>query len=142
MNGTTIPGFSHAAQQAQQWVNELAEDLAWQQGRAYRLLRSVLHALRDWLSMEEMADLSAQLPVLIRGVYFEGWKPQEFPTVPRTKADFVSRIWNDFGDDLIYDTDAAIAAVFRLLDRHISQGEIAQVRSSMRKSLRELWPAH
>ena len=102
MNDTTIPGFSHAEQQAQQWVNELAEDLDWQEGRAYRLLRSVLHALRDWLSMEETADLSAQLPVLIRGILFDGWKPQDFSS--RTKDDFVSRIWNDLGDDLIYDT--------------------------------------
>ena len=99
---STIPGFSHAEQQAQQWVNELAEDLDWQEGRAYRLLRSVLHALRDWLSMEETADLSAQLPVLIRGILFDSWKPQDFSS--RTKDDFVSRIWNDLGDDLIYDT--------------------------------------
>ena len=37
MNGTTIPGFCHAAQQAQRWVNELADDLDWQEGRAYEL---------------------------------------------------------------------------------------------------------
>jgi len=139
---TFASNFSHAAQQAEQWVNELAEDLGWTERRAYRLLRSVLHALRDWLSMEEMTDLSAQLPVLIRGIYFEGWKPADTPVWERTKDDFVTRIENDFADDLLNDTDAAIAAVFRLLDRHISAGEIAQVRNSMKKSLRQLWPAH
>jgi hypothetical protein len=36
VNGTMIANFSHAAQQAQQWVNELAEDLDWQEERAYR----------------------------------------------------------------------------------------------------------
>lgn len=138
----TSPNFSHAAQQAQQWVNELAEDLDWTERRAYRLLRSVLHALRDWLSMEEIADLSAQLPVLIRGIYFEGWKPEETPVWERKKEDFVARIEHEFADDLLYDTESAIAAAFRLLDRHISQGEISQVRNSMKKSLRELWPAH
>ena len=142
MKGTSIATFSHAAEQAQQWVNELADDLEWNERRAYRLLRSVLQAPRDWLSTEEMADLSAQLPVLIRGVYFEGWKPLEAPVWERKKDAFVARIESDFTDDLLYDPEAAIAAVFRLLDRHISEGEIAQVRNSMKKSLRQLWPSH
>ena len=75
MAHTSAIGFAHAAEQAQQWVSELARDLGWSEQSAYRLLRSVLHTLRDWLSPAEMADLSAQLPTLIRGIYFEGWNP-------------------------------------------------------------------
>lgn len=60
----------------------------------------------------------------------------------RTKDDFVARVTADFSDDLPGDADAAMGAVFRILDRHISQGEIAQVRNAMRKSLRHLLPAH
>lgn len=133
--------FTQAAQQAEQWVNELAEDLNWNERRAYHLLRCVLHALRDWLSPEETADLSAQLPVLIRGIYFEGWKPLDGPVRKRKKEDFIERVQEAFSDDLLNDPDAAVAAVFRLLDRHVSHGEIVQVRNSMKKSLRELWPA-
>jgi uncharacterized protein (DUF2267 family) len=138
--GTSIPSFSQASQHAQQWVNELAEDLGWNERRAYHLLRTVLHALRDWLSQEEMTDLSAQLPVLIRGIYFEGWKPADSPVWVRGKEAFIARVQEAFSDDLLNDPDAAVAAVFRLLDRHISHGEIVQVRNSMKKSLRELWP--
>ena len=141
MNHTTVSSFTQAAQQAQQWVNELADDLNWDERRAYRLLRSALQALRDWLSPEEMADLSAQLPVLIRGVYFEGWNALGSPVWERSKQDFVARVEGDFADDMLYDADAAISAVFRLLDRHVSHGEIVQVRNSMKKSLRHLWPA-
>jgi len=141
MTHTTIAGFTQAAQQAQQWVNELAGDLNWEERRAYRLLRSVLHTLRDWLSPEEMADLSAQLPVLIRGIYFDGWNPPKSQPEERSKEAFVRRVDNDFRDDLLYDADAAISAVFRLLDRHVSEGEITQVRTSMKKPLRNLWPA-
>lgn len=142
MTATTIHSFAHAAEQAQQWVNELCADLGWSERRAYRLLRSVLHTLRDWLQPDEMADLAAQLPVLVRGVYFEGWSPSEAPPAERGKADFIARIDADFAEDIIHDTEAAIAAVFRLLDRHVSSGEISQVRASMRKSLRKLWPEH
>ncbi|MEC5292930.1 DUF2267 domain-containing protein [Aurantimonas sp. C2-6-R+9] len=141
MNDSAIPAFSHGAQQAQQWVNELADDLnEGLERHALRLLRSVLHALRDAISVEEAADLSAQLPVLIRGIFFEGWQPSATPAWNRTKEDFVARVENDLRDDPFDDTEEAIAAVFRLLDRHISEGEITQVRNSMRKALRELWP--
>jgi len=140
MSGTSIANFTQAAQQAQQWVNELADDLNWDERRAYHLLRCVLQTLRDWLPQEEMIDLSAQLPSLIRGIYFEGWKPLETPVEDRKKADFISRVQDAFSDDLLNDPDAAVRAAFRLLHRHISYGEIVQVRNSMKKSLRDLWP--
>jgi uncharacterized protein (DUF2267 family) len=142
MTETSIANFSHSAQQAQQWVNELAEDLGWNQQRAYHLLKVVLGVLRDWLSPEEVADLSAQLPALIRGIYFEGWDPAVSPATERKKRDFVIRVERGFGYDSNVDFDVAINAVFKLLDRHISHGEIVQVRNSMKKALRELWPAH
>lgn len=142
MTATTVHSFAHAAELAQQWVNELRADLGWNERRAYRLLRAVLHALRDWLQPDEAADLAAQLPVLVRGVYFEGWRPSAPPPAERSKADFLARIDAAFGDDPMDDTGAAIAAVFRLLDRHVSSGEIDQVRASMRKALRKLWPGH
>jgi uncharacterized protein (DUF2267 family) len=138
----SVPAFSHAAQQAQQWVNELAEQLGWSDRRAYHLLRVVLTTLRDWLSPEEAADLSAQLPTLIRGVYFEGWDPSNAPVAERKKDDFIARVRRDFGYEINADFDIAVKAAFGLIDRHISQGESVQVRSSMKKSLRHLWPAH
>ena len=136
-----MTNFNHAAQQARQWVAELADDLDWNERRAYHLLRSVLHTLRDWLSPEEMSDLAAQLPVLIRGVYFEGWNPVDTPARERGKDDFIGRVQEAFSDDLLNDPEAAVSAVFHLLDRHVSHGEIVQVRNAMKKPLRGLWPA-
>lgn len=135
-SGTSI---THAAEQAQHWVNELARDLDWNERATLRLLKAVLHTLRDWLSPEEAADLSAQLPTLIRGIYFEGWNPAQ-PAWDRTKPEFVASVRDAFGHEERIDLDEAIRAVFRLLDRHISHGEIVQVRNSMKKSLRHLWP--
>jgi uncharacterized protein (DUF2267 family) len=140
MTHSPAAGFTHAAQQAQQWVNELAQDLGIGEPNALRLLRSVLHTLRDWLSQEEMADLSSQLPTLIRGIYFEGWQPSKSPVWERKKHDFIVSVRDTFGYDTEVDIDTAIGAVFSLLHRHIAHGEIEQVRNSMKKSLRELWP--
>lgn len=135
----TYNDFTRAAEQAQHWVNELAEDMGWDEHDALRLLRTVLHAIRDWLSIEEVADLSSQLPTLIRGLFFEGWTADE-PVRDRNKRDFVIRVRHGFGYDPNLDYDRAISAVFTLLDRHVSHGEIVQVRHSMKKALRQLWP--
>ena len=141
MSHTSFASFSHAAQQAQQWVNELAKDLCWSEPSACRLLRSVLHTVRDWLSQAEMADLSAQLPVLIRGIYFEGWNPSAHCAASARSATLCSASETVSATMRRVDFDVAINAVFKLLDRHISHGEIVQVRNSMKKSLRQLWPA-
>ncbi|WP_432283775.1 DUF2267 domain-containing protein [Aminobacter sp. BA135] len=140
MGHASKPNFSHSAQQAQQWVNELAADLGWPENLSHRLMRAVLQALRDWLSPEEAADFSSQLPEMIRGIYFEGWDPAKSPAVERDKRDFVLRISKALNEQPEVDIEEGIAAVFRLLDRHLSHGEIVQVKNSMRKSLRHLWP--
>ncbi|MBN9035107.1 MAG: DUF2267 domain-containing protein [Rhizobiales bacterium] len=139
---TGIASFTQAAEQAQQWVNDLGENLGWDIHRSYRLLRSVLHALRDWLSPEEAADLAAQLPMLVRGIYFDGWNPQNAPVPDRSKPRFVERVQCEMGKDTLDDPDRAIAMVFELLERHLDHGELVQVRNSMKKRLRQLWPSH
>ncbi len=141
MTRTTISNFPQTAQKAQHWVNEVAGELDWDVPRTYRLLRAVLHALRDWLPPEEMSDLAAQLPTLIRGVFFEGWRPLNGLGRDRRKDDFIIAVRREFGFEEEVDFDRAIGAVFRLLERHISAGEVDQIRNSMRKALRQLWSA-
>ncbi|MGX8010008.1 DUF2267 domain-containing protein [Mesorhizobium sp. ORM8.1] len=132
-------GFTHAAEQAQQWVNDLARDLDWSEQSAFRLLKSVLQTLRDWLSPAEIADLSAQLPTLIRGIYFEGWKADD-PQRERKKRDFIIAVRTRFSYEADIDIEKAIKAVFELLEQHLSHGELIQVRKSMKKTLRDMWP--
>ena len=73
MSITGISSIDHAPQVVAEWLNELCADLGWsEKGRAYLLLRETLHAVRDLLTVEEAADLAAQLPMLMRGIFFEG----------------------------------------------------------------------
>lgn len=134
---TSFAGLAQAAQQAQQWVRELAADLRWSEPSACRLLRSVLHAVRDRLPQSQMVAFSAQLPVLVRGIYFEGWNPSA-STCEHKKRDFVLSVRSSFGYDEEVDFDLAINAVFNLLDRHGSHGEVLLVRDSMKEPFRQL----
>ncbi|MCU0904136.1 MAG: DUF2267 domain-containing protein [Tabrizicola sp.] len=140
MKTTGLTTIDHAPQVVAEWLNLLQEDLGWQdRGRAYLLLRETLHAVRDFLSVDEAADLSAQLPLLIRGLFFDGWVPSKTPAKLRTVDDFLDRVMKPFADDPPVEPDVAVAAVFSLLKRHISSGEYRQVAWAMRKPLRDLW---
>ncbi|ADZ69526.1 DUF2267 domain-containing protein [Polymorphum gilvum] len=142
MATTGITALDHSVQVAAEWLNELSDRLDWPRDNraSYLLLRTVLHAVRDWLNPDEAADLAAQLPLLVRGVYYEGWNPSSTPVHPRSKTAFMERIDKAFSKDSLADPEAAVSAVFWLLDRHVSGGEIEQVRHAMRKELRDLWP--
>lgn len=137
---TGLSTIDHAPQVVAEWLNELCDDLGWaEKGRAYLLMCATLHEVRDFLSVDEAADLAAQLPVLIRGIYYEGWDPSKTPVKPRSKAAFIAKIDARFRKEPLEDTERAVAAVFDLLRRHVSSGEFEQVAHAMRKSLQELW---
>lgn len=140
MKTTGISSIDHAPQVVAEWLNLLQTDLGWpDRGRALLLLRGTLHALRDFLTVDEAADLAAQLPLLIRGIFFEGWVPSKTPAHPRSAEDFLERVTKPFENDPLADPDAAIAAVFAVLRRQITIGEYDQITHAMRKSMRNLW---
>lgn len=140
MKTTGITTLDHAPQVVAEWLNLLQTDLGWpDRGRAYLLLRETLHAIRDFLTVDEAADLSAQLPLLIRGIFFDGWVPVKTPAKPRTVDDFLDRVVKPFSEDPLVEPDVAVAAVFSLLRRQISPGEFRQVAWALRKPLRDLW---
>lgn len=140
MKQTGLDAMDHAPQVVAEWLNLLQDDLGWHdRGRAYRLLREVLHAIRDFLTVSEAAALSAQLPLLVRGIFFDGWRPARTPVVPRSAEALLARINGAFADDPLLDPDIAIAAVFSVLRRRIDPGEYDKVAQSLRRPIRELW---
>ena len=87
MSTTGLKTFDSTVQLTNAWLNELAEDQGGRDhSRAYQALRAVLQALRDRLTVEEVAALGAQLPLLVRGFYYEGWHPSGIPQRARRKG--------------------------------------------------------
>ena len=141
MTAVGLEGLEHTVQLTHTWINELDDRLGWNnKPRSYRLLKAVLHALRDWLQLNEAADLAAQLPTLLRGAYYEQWRPAMTPVAHRTKADFLARVEDSFKIDALAQTSQAVMAVFELLSKKISPGEIEDVRHALPEELRNLWP--
>jgi len=108
--------------------------------QAYSGFCAVMHALRDRLQVDEAAHFAAQLPMLIRGMYYEGWKPAAVPIGERTLDDFLNHVRENLGRTTRIDAHMATRAVFRLLDEKITLGEIQNIRCVLPAELRELWP--
>jgi uncharacterized protein (DUF2267 family) len=132
--------INHSGQLAEKWVKELGRDLKWEDSRAtLRLLRATLHALRDWLQLPEAVQLGAQLPTLIRGLYYESWKLNSASVKPRGRDEFLIRVGIEMSPEIIGNIDVAVATVFKFLSQRISAGEIADVCAGLPADLRALW---
>jgi uncharacterized protein (DUF2267 family) len=143
MSAVGLEALDHTVQITHVWINDLDERLGWDnKPRAYRLLKAVLHALRDWLQINESAHLAAQLPELLRGAYYEQWRPAATPVKKRSKADFIARVADSFKADPMENPAQAILAVFELLSEKITRGEIEKVRHALPQELRNSWPEH
>jgi uncharacterized protein (DUF2267 family) len=134
--------FDTTIQKTQVWLNDLMSDLDWDEKpqKAYLALRAVLHALRDRLTVEEAVQLGAQLPMLVRGFYYEGWTLKGKPRKERHKEDFLDHIRKDFKNNVTVNPQRICRAVFRVLARRTSKGEIEDVKHILPKEVRELWP--
>ena len=84
MSASGLKVFDETLQVTNSWLKDMMEMLHTDDRQlAYRGLRAVLHALRDELEPEMAVHLAAQLPMLVRGFYYEGWKPSRTPTPNR-----------------------------------------------------------
>ena len=146
MSTTNIEAFDTTVQKTNEWLRDTSRELGDENRRhAYLALRGTLHAVRDFLPLEESAQLSAQLPMLVRGIYFEGWNPSVTPTEDRSRENFLNHtgqaleraLWNE---GWRYTPEQAARAVLGVLSERVSAGEIEQVRHVLPEAIREFWP--
>jgi uncharacterized protein (DUF2267 family) len=100
----------------------------------------VLHCLRDRLTINEAAQLGDQLPMLVRGIYYEAWHPAGNPEKIRSRDDFLSKISAHFSRTRPINAEHAARAVFQVLEIHVSAGEVRGVIEGLPHEIRMLWP--
>ncbi len=141
MSVSHVETFGHTLQTTHIWLNDLMEELGWDdQHRAYLALKASLHTLRDRLTVAEVTHLGAQLPMLIRGFYYEGWSPAGKPVKERHTADFVAHVREYFRKDEEINPETIVRAVFKVLSKRVTEGEIDDIKHILPPELRALWP--
>lgn len=140
MASTGLTSFDTTVEKTNKILKEIEQAMGWPKERrnqSYAALRAVLHAMRDRLTVEEAAQLAAQLPMLVRGLYFEGWDPSRVPR-KMSREEFLQRVQKEFAFEVDGGVERVVHEVFRALRGHVTEGEWHDVESSMPKELASL----
>jgi len=125
MVDTGFASFSVTVDKTNRILRAIEETFGWPKERrnqSYAALRAVLHAIRDRLTVDEAAQVGAQLPMLIRGIYYDGWDPSRTPQ--KMGADeFLQRVHQEFPFRVNATVGDLVRTVVRALRRHVSDGE-------------------
>ena len=132
--------FTTTLKSTQSWVDDLMFRLKWDDPhRAWHGLRAVLHVLRDRLTVEEAVALGAQLPMLLRGAYYEGWRPAATPVRMRSLEDVYRRVGEHLhGYEGLIDPEEVTVATLDVLSDHNDPGEVVHLRQVLPRDLRSL----
>jgi uncharacterized protein (DUF2267 family) len=141
MSATGLDVFDRTLQVTNVWLDDVMQELGWSsRAKGYHALRAVLHALRDRLPVNDAAHLSAQLPLLVRGIFFDGWHPAKTPVKERTRDQFLVHVTEGFLFDPEADSRTIAAAVLKVLSKHVTGGEVDKIKHVLPEPIRELWP--
>jgi uncharacterized protein (DUF2267 family) len=99
----------------------------------------VLHEIRDRLPMPQTAHLGAQLPTLLRGVYYDGWSPSTKGSKEH-REEFLLKVAAELEPGLNLSAEAVATCVFRVISEKVDVGEVRQIVQTMPKDMQTLWP--
>ncbi|MER7665849.1 DUF2267 domain-containing protein [Streptomyces sp. NPDC096193] len=142
MVDTGFASFDTMVDKANRLLKDIERANGWPKERrkqSYAALRAVLHGLRDRLPVDGAAHFGAQLPILIRGIYYDGWKPAETP-VKLSVEEFYQRVREEFPYAVDGGIERVVDSVLDALQLHISEGEWKHLKSLLPNSLAAVLP--
>jgi uncharacterized protein (DUF2267 family) len=137
---TGLSVFDTTVQETNLWLKAIMEALRTDDRHlAYLALRATLHALRDRLGPEHAVHLAAQLPMLVRGLYYEGWRLAASQTRERTRVDFLEHMRGELPRGSAIDPNVAARAVFGVMWAKLDLGEVGKILDRLPEELKDLW---
>jgi uncharacterized protein (DUF2267 family) len=138
MSTGTPDAIERTVQKTMQWLTDLEHELGTDDpDETWRVLRAYLQVLRDRLTLDEAAQLAAQLPHLLRGVFYEGFDPGRQPEKIRDREVLLERLAERAQLTDLGEAATAAAAATRVLRRHVTEGEIEDVMAQLPRELRD-----
>ncbi|MET8308859.1 DUF2267 domain-containing protein [Micromonospora sp. NPDC005173] len=137
-----ISAFDSSLDKTNLILKDIENAYGWpkdQRNQSYAALRTVLHLLRDRLPVNESVEFAQQLPVLVRGIYFDGWNPSDVP-IKLNRDDFLYEVRQGFPYDVEGGPERVTQVVLDTLRRHVTQGEWQDVKDTMPKDLARMMP--
>lgn len=139
MSANGLDVFDKTLQTTNVWLNEIMEDIGPNRHVAWKVLSVVLHKLRDRLPVELAAHLGAELPLLVRGVYYDQFQPARQPSRCRDFEEFCAEVGEWLSDTRPVNPQTAVHSVFKVLSRHVPEGQIRKVQDTLPTDIRTSW---
>lgn len=139
--------FNQYATEGYTFLKDYAKemDLGHDHDKAGRILSSVLYALRDIISTEESLQFIAQLPMFLKAVYVNGWNLKKTKSKIKRMEEFLDLVRAYDGraavNDFEYSDEVAeqyVDSTFTFLAKHISWGEMEDIRGELPKDLKTM----
>lgn len=140
MSTTGLEVFDKTLQTTNIWLDEVMDDIGPDRNLAWHALGAVLRTLRDRLPLGLAAHLGAQLPLLVRGAYYDQFQPGHTAERLNTEDEFLAHVMAEFGNVRLINVRLATRSVLSLLSRHVTPGLAENVRSALPNHIRGLWP--
>jgi uncharacterized protein (DUF2267 family) len=141
MSTTGLEVFDSTIQETNHWLKLMTGELGTDSRQtSFNALRAALHAVRDRIGVDNAAHLGAQLPMLLRGAYYEGWRPAATPTRERHLEDFIDHVAAGLPRDSQINPAEAARACFAVMGRCLDGGELLKLRRILPHEALNLFP--
>jgi uncharacterized protein (DUF2267 family) len=140
MSEQGLETIESTTQKTHEWIARIAESMHMEKRDAYKCLRAVLQTLRDRLPVDLAVHFGAQLPMLVRGLYYEGWEPSKVP-LKMSREEFLEAVRIKIVADRVIDPVETVQNVLGVLASHMGDGEMQKVMDSFPRDMQSLFPA-
>ena len=138
MSATGLDVFDKTLQTTNIWLDEIMEEMGPDRQLAWHMLGSVLRAVRDRVQSDLAAHLGSQLPLLVRGAYFDRYKPSTTPDKIRSLDEFLGKIQEDMQFTRPVNSEDALRVVCRVLAKHVGEGQASKIFEALPAEIRRV----
>lgn len=136
-------GFSSldkSTQKTKEWLHDVQDELGWEdENDVYVAFKAVIQTLRDRLPVDEAIELGDELPMVMKGIYYDGYSPRRKPEKIKNQTQFFQKVQEKSPRREIK-TEEATKGVFSTLQKKLGGGgEINKVKHNLPKDLQKLW---
>ena len=139
MSEQGLEAIESSTQKTHEWIGSTAAATHLEKRDAYKALRAVLHTMRDRLTLNDAVHFAAQLPMFLRGLFYDGWEPAKVP-VKMSSTEFLQSVQQKIVSDEVIDPLRITRRVFAVIMSFVGVGEMEKIKHCFPKDLQELFP--
>lgn len=136
-----VHSMDRSVQGTKEWIKAVGEELGWKdEQKVYVAMKAVLHGLRDRMPPEEAVHFAAQFPLLLKGIYFDGYTLKGKPERFSTREEFYEKVRQEMSNQPVLPEEIT-EAVLRAIHENTTTGIFDNVIATMPQDLRGMMRA-